>query len=125
MKRGALLSLFLRAYKLCDPQFLDVELKFRKDSVLKKAGQIFYYPDQRPEPEQLPTLCLLYNKTGLNMLMPILKSQNVRYICKQSNSIRSQHVNTNNSRIQNQDVGTYVVKDNNCNSMYIGEPDDH
>ena len=51
MKRGALLSLFLRAYKLCDPQFLDVELKFRKDSVLKKAGQIFYYPDQRPEPE--------------------------------------------------------------------------
>ena len=86
-----MLPLFLREYRLCDSQFLDTELKFLKDSFSKlaypahfineahkKAKQRFYCPEQRPEPEQLPTLCLPYNKTGLNLLKPILKSQNVR-----------------------------------------------
>ena len=136
IKRGVLLSQLLRAYRLCDPQFLATELKYLNvtfsrlgypDHLIQSAhaaarSRFYACVDGEGElAERAPVLVLPFVADDV-FLRNFLKSYNVKLVNRQFNSLRSNLVQTNNTLSQSSNKpGTYVIPCSDCDCAYIGE----
>ena len=131
VKRGVASSLFLRALRICDPQYLDEEIKFLRlsfmklgypshflDAALSRARRTFYQVSPPRETPQLPVLSLSYTEEVYSLRRP-LHPLNCRLSFRQVNTIRHNLVRTSPSAPSK--VGTYAIPCSSCDRQYFGE----
>ncbi|XP_063592242.1 uncharacterized protein LOC134769443, partial [Penaeus indicus] len=131
VKRGVATSLFLRALRICDPQYLDGEIDFLRrsfsklgyprhvlDAALSRARRTFYHESSPKETPHLPTLSLPYTEEIHSLRRP-LHTLNCRLVFRQVNTLRRNLVHT--SPPSSSKVGTYAVPCGSCDKQYFGE----
>ena len=138
VKRGALHTLFLRAYRICDQLYLEQEISFlysafRKvgfplryiDSVHSKVKKKFYHPQNREPNEDLPpTICLPYNSFVKQSVAPMFRAQGCRVVNYASNTIKSNLVKNRPPRPTENEPDrpcVYEIPCNSCPQSYFGE----
>ena len=134
VKTNVLTNLFFRAYRICDPIFVDKEIDFLVDSFsklcypkyfitccLRKARKMYFTPIEKDPPNFKMTLCLPYNPH----LEPLTKhidrnkpGYNISF--HYHNTLRSRLVKNNLSNHRSS-AGVYAIPCNDCNKCYIGE----
>ena len=131
VKRSVLFSIFLRAYRLCSPQFIQDELELIRKTFSKLA-----YPEHfitkvhrdakrkhssptvaPPERDHKPVLRLPFNKFTNDVLNPILRSHEIAIAHSSSNTLKSAVHKTRPS----QRGGVYAVPCGECPKVYIGQ----
>ena len=138
VKKGVLVSLFLRALRICDPQFLDFELTHLRQSfsrlgypprfisqALSQAKRSFYSPPPpptpTPPPPKPPVLCLPYI-APLQNLSHLTRPLNLQLVFKQTNTLRSNLVHTSPPPTSDSNSpGVYSISCSSCPSTYFGE----
>ncbi|XP_069999233.1 uncharacterized protein, partial [Penaeus vannamei] len=131
VKRGVATSLFLRALRICDPQYLDGEIDFLRrsfsklgyprhvlDVALSRARRTFYHDSPPNESPHLPVLSLPYTEEIYSLRRP-LQSLNCRLSLRQVNTLRRNLVHT--CPPSTSKVGTYAVPCASCDKQYFGE----
>ena len=119
VKRGVATSLFLRALRICDPQYLDGEIDFLRrsfsklgyprhvlDAALSRARRTFYSDSPPNETPHLPVLSLPYTDEIYSLRRP-LQSLNCRLAFHQVNTLRRNLVHT--CPPSSTKVGTYAI----------------
>lgn len=128
-KQGVIVGLFLRAFRICDPQFLDAEISYIKDTfnklgysflfiqkALKRARTSFFSPlpiNTRPRSVFVP-VPFIPNKE-VSKLIP-----NVQLVTSASNKLNNllRHPSTKSS---NRPGVIYEIPCRDCPQKYIGE----
>ena len=133
IKEAAINNIFQRAYKLCDPQFLDHEIKFIY-KIFKNLGyekyfidksyykaRLAYYKARNTEKRNyektlvLPPEC---EKENISKLVP----SNVRLVYSTNNTTKK-YLRNKETKGLRKDAGIYSIPCNSCNLQYIGESD--
>lgn len=130
VKYSVISSMFLRALRLCSPQFLESEnvkiwnifreLKYPDWFIQKayfKARKTFYVPPS-PDSRKKQYLCLPYIN-GLENIKPFAKNLNVELAFKYSSTVKNMLVKNNFTKQEN--VGVYSIPCKDCSLVYIGE----
>ena len=134
VKLGAINSIFLRAYKICDREFLDEEICFITqvfkqlgyddcfiEKAHSKAKKVFYTTNKREVKKYekvvvLPSVCEGYSyKT--------LFHKDVRVVFN-NNSTTRQFLRNPITKQADSDAGIYAIPCEDCPKKYIGESDD-
>ena len=133
VKLGAINSIFIRAYKICDPQFLEAEIEFIFNTFLKlgyqrnfiekshqKARSIYYKCRDKPVNNFSHTIVLpcICNNNYVKSLFP----PTVRLVYSNNNTVKS-FLRNPITKCMTTDAGIYRVPCNRCNLVYIGESD--
>ena len=134
VKRSVLLSLFLRAFRICDPEFLDSEISHLRQSfsrlgypshfinqTLSRAKRSFYSPPpppSTPPATKPPVLCLPYI-SSLQNLSNLTRPLDLQLVYRQTNTLRSNLVHT--SPPNSNTSGVYSISCSSCPATYIGE----
>ena len=135
MKRSTVYSLFLRALRICDPPYLDVEIAYIRTSFLRlaypnhiinaalsDAKRRFYSQKALNSFDNTSKFFSVpYNKSCGKLLSTIFRSQNINLVNRSSNSLRSQLVRTKPPCDSSQSGGVYVIPCKDCDSCYVGE----
>lgn len=134
VKLSAISSLFLRAYRLCDSEYIDSEVIFIKntflslgyknffiDRALFRARRTFYQSHEsgeKPEYNEFVILPSFIDNVHINKLFP----PNVRIVYSGGNSIKTFLRNPATKGIGS-NAGVYSIPCSDCNLKYIGETD--
>ena len=132
-KEAAINNIFQRAYKLCDPQFLDHKIKFIY-KIFKNLGyekyfidksyykaRLAYYKARNTEKRNyektlvLPPEC---EKENISKLVP----SDVRLVYSTNNTTKK-YLRNKETKCLRKDEGIYSSPCNSCNLQYIGESD--
>ena len=134
VKYSSISSMFLRAYRVCDPQYLDEELakifqifsqlfypKWFIDEAHRKARKTFFQINSKPD-ENDPKRCIVlpFNK-NLKFLNKVLKDTDYKIAFNNPGTIGKTLIsNKDNSKIE---AGVYKIpcKEINCKKNYFGE----
>jgi hypothetical protein len=134
IKKGAINSIFLRAYKICNATYLKQEINFIFDTFRKlgydnnfiqqahlKARKLFYVGRNNTAAKQfektivLPSIC---ENNYVKKLFP----KNVRIVYSNNATTQNFLRNSITKQISN-DAGIYSIKCKDCPKYYIGESD--
>ena len=139
VKRSALFSLLLRAYRICDSQYLQAEIDhlykaFKRsgypphilDSVhsgVKRKVFNAAQPVVEDEDQRRPTIALPHSIYVNNFVTPMFKANNCRVVNKANNTIKSKIVHNRPPRniAPNRRSGVYKIPCDNCNKSYYGQ----
>ena len=130
VKRSVFISMFIRAYKICDPPFLDDEIDniFRIGQKLQypkrvlslchtKARKKVYNPRvNQVNQENTKTIVLPYHVNFLDIIQP-LKVLGINVAFTYNNTIKSQLLR---NRPKDTPGSVYEIPCQNCDSRYIG-----
>ena len=134
VKLGAINSIFLRAYKICDREFLDEEISFITQVFKQlgydecfiakahgKARKVFYSTNRREVKQYekvvvLPSVC---EKSSCKTLF----HDDVRVVFN-NNSTTRQYLRNPITKQAASDAGVYAIPCAGCPERYIGESDD-
>ena len=134
VKLGVISNMYLRAYKVCDSQYLDQEINklaeifqslgYSKDFISKahnKARKTFYNNEQKQfNKENYPLLVLPETNCNTKMLSSCLKDCNIVDVYRNTNTLAKSL-----KKKKNHSCGTqaciYTIPCSSCNRMYIGE----
>ena len=140
VKRSALFSLLLRAYRLCNYQYLQQEIDY-----LYEAFQKVGYPahvfesvhsgvkrkvfnnsppiEQDAAEQRIPTIVLPHNNFVHKFVSPMLKANNCRVVHRAGNTIKSNIVRNRppQNLPNNHRSGVYKIPCNTCNKAYFGQ----
>lgn len=130
IKQSVFQSMFLRALRVCSPEFFDEEIAIIKsigdklcypDYFLERcydfAKKTFYNQEPRPKTYYKNTLCLPYHE-NFSHLVTILKRIGITVVFKFEKTIRN--VLIKNSPEDNNNI-IYSIHCNSCNIPYIGQ----
>ena len=132
IKKSILHSLFLRAFRLCDPSFIDVEIKFLTTTflslgypeyfihrVLKYTKERFYSDLHRPQNFDLSNVIILPYCHELEKFKYSLRTSfGINLVFTYDFTIMKFLVKNNDSTDSG---GVYVVPCSSCNLFYVGE----
>ena len=133
IKEGAINNIFQRAYKVCDPQYLDEEINFINTTFINlgygknfverahfKARQSYYKSVFKEKIKYENTLVIPpeCEKVNISQFVP----KNVRLVYSSSNTTKKYLRNKVTKGIR-KDAGIYSIPCNSCNLQYIGESD--
>lgn len=133
VKQSVLFSMFLRAYRICDGSFLQVEINYIQktfqglgypppviERVHSKVRSKFYTPLVHREPlSPKPTVRLPHNQFTEKYMAPTLRAQNLRVANPSYNSIGSKIVRRRPSSTVN--CGVYIIPCSECELSYVGQ----
>ena len=137
VKRGAVFSLLLRAYRLCDAPFLQTEIDYLYqaflnvgfpshviDEVHSSVKKKFYTREAPPSEERLnmPTICLPNSEFVSKFVKPLFHANDCRVVTGSSCTLRNILVHNKPPR-DTDDLSGVVYKINckDCNLCYVGE----
>lgn len=135
IKRGVLISMFLRALRLCDPEFINEELNYISTSFGKLAypdhfistalsqARRKFYSDQVTQPNNdnsFKTLSIPHTDQT-KTIVPVFAAHNIKIVNKCSNSLKHNLVKTRPSSDSNEIPGTYVIPCKDCPQAYVGQ----
>ena len=140
VKRNVLSNMFFRAFRICDPKYLDSEIAHIRNSFsrlgypphfieksLSIARKRFYNPSPPKGFSMNNNITLPYSKrmeSIKNSIDSVRSSTNtdnsLTLTFKYPNTIRNRLVK-NSCRIDNRELGVYCVPCLQCNECYIGE----
>ena len=137
IKRGVIVGLFLRAFRLCSPQYLDNELDSIKNSfldlaypqwfidlALSKARNIYFSSNDNCSnwnKDGLKVITLPYNQR-LKEITSMLDDKVHKFVFQYKNTIKKCICNNQFGRRNNEiEKGVYVINCNDCNLAYVGE----
>ena len=131
IKKSVFSSMFLRALKVCDPEYLDTELQHINlvgkklcypESFINMAwiqARKTYYESGNKQPFNLSNiLCLPYHRE-LEPISKTLKDLNINVVFKYESTIRNALVK-NSPTIQNS-PGVYCIPCKGCQHIYVGQ----
>jgi predicted GIY-YIG superfamily endonuclease len=132
-KRGIIIGQFLRALRLCSPQYVDEELLYISEvfkklaypeniiySALRTAKKRFYIPHEN-ENEDLKNKNIILIPSLPSKILRDSIPQCISIITKGINKISSEII-TNRNSIK-YDAGIYKIPCDDCEKCYIGETD--
>ena len=134
IKLGTIANIFLRAYRICNNQFLDDEINYIYSTFYKlgyskafidkghfKSRRTYYGTNNRNNSNYSNPLILppISDPT----IPTIAKQLDITIVHKNSNTIRSNFSNKLKPNINN-NAGIYSISCNDCNLKYIGESND-
>lgn len=130
VKRAVFSGMFLRALRVCSPEFFDEEianifeigkkLKYPKsilDLAFGQAKRTFYKQTTKSKPELKNSLVLPYSE-GLVNLAPALKNLNINLVFKNDNTVKSMLIKNSPSSVAG---CVYSIPCNECACVYIGQ----
>ena len=130
IKFGVMIGFFLRAYRVCDAFYLDLEITRIYDSFLKlhyprflisaahkKARIIFYNP--KIKKKQCKTTIILPECNTSNNIKSLLNKE-YQFVQKTYNTI-GKYTRRVPGKPKNSEAGVYKIPCNDCDSIYIGE----
>ena len=131
IKRSVFISMFLRALRICDPEYHDEEIEkifeigkrlcypfsFLEDCYVKTKRR-FYNNIERNKFQYQNVLTLPFRRE-LKPLVNLLKELNINIIFKYSDTIKNMIIR--NSPRETNHGGVYYVPCKECNSGYIGQ----
>ena len=138
VKRSALFSLFLRAYRICDSTHLETEIDYIF-SCFKKVGypQFFiqrvlsdvrkkYFnrnssPVSQDDNSRKPVISLPYNSFANRYIKPLFAAEDSRVVHCSNNTLRKNLFKPKPPCSSRSSSGVYVVPCNDCSQCYIGE----
>ena len=128
-KTGIIIGFFLRAYRICDPIFIDQEItkiyeSFRKrdypnyfiNNARRKAEKIYYNP--RVKTNDITRISL--PKISINTDIQNILGKDIKIVEKMSKTIGSQ-LRKIPGKINEAEGGIYKIPCKDCNKIYIGE----
>ena len=132
IQKGVIQGFFLRAYRLCDPNYLDTEIRTIFDtfsrlgyknpfisSAMHKARTKFHGLTQRiQQAEDLKTISIPYF-SGLESLQRPFLHHNIRLVFTFPNTIKKLLIK--NGPKSDVESGVYLVPCQECPEVYIGE----
>ena len=139
IKTNIIMNFVLRAYKVCDPEFIDGELShirnvFNKlcypsyfiDKAFSKAKKKIYNPpshNMNRENKNNNFLSIPYHPKLLEISQKINRSSNgnVNIVFNYNNTVRKMLVHNKTPDNNNKDVGVYEIPCKDCNEKYFGE----
>ena len=140
VKRNIVVNMFLRAFKICDPIFIDEEInhlfktfenigypKFFIVNCLSLARKKYYIPAPKRPFQRANNITLPYSKDleGISKTLEHVNSQtkkedSINLSFNYNNTLRSRLVR-NQVRDNTKDVGVYCIPCLDCDKSYIGE----
>lgn len=129
-KASVLSSMYLRAYRICSPEFLDDEflricniaskLKYPKYLIenSQKMARKSYFEDKTKDTFNSKNLLVLPYHDNFIKLPHILKNFNIQVIFSNSNTVRSLLIKNSP---ENKEGCVYKIPCKNCNKCYIGQ----
>ena len=131
VKKSVFVGMFLRAFRICDPEYFDTEIKRifdigRKlcypltflESCFNKTKRRFYEGSQRDSIVLVNILSLPF-RHEFCPLVNLLKVFNINVIFKYEDTIRN--IVIKNSPESNTNIGVYNVPCKDCNLIYVGQ----
>ena len=131
------MNFVLRAYKVCDPEFIDAELShirsvFNKlcypsyfiDKAFSKARKKIYNPQSQNNKENNHNfLSIPYHPNLLEISNKINRSANgnVNIVFNYNNTVRKMLVHNKTQDNNKKEVGVYEIPCKDCNEKYFGE----
>ena len=134
VKLGVISNIFLRAYKICDMEYLDEELQTIKSSFQKLGYSLYfinkahskarknYYSNLNRQPflkENENILVLPQTSRNSKLINSSLRKCNILPVYRNTNILRNEL--TSSKRIDEEKPCIYKINCNNCNKCYIGE----
>ena len=130
IKMSVFSGMFLRALRVCDPEYLDEEFKFIYnlasklcypvdliDRCLVKAEKTFYNVDIKI-PFSVDNLLVLPFQQEFTSLVTSLKHMNINVVFNYDNTIKSSLIKNSPN---NDSGGVYIVPCKDCNDVYVGQ----
>ena len=130
VKHSTFSSMFLRALRICDPEFLDEELNYihnlanklcySKDfsnHCLRKAEKTFYSNNNRQPFNKKNILALPYHQE-LTPLSHILKNLNIHVVFRYENTVKSSLIKNSP---HNSSGCVYAIPCKHCDDIYVGQ----
>lgn len=134
IKTGAISSIFLRAYRISDPEFLDEELQFITQTFENlgytksfiqnshlKARKTFYTPILKIPADQSKVVVLPSNCKNVNINNLFSADTKIAF---RSSSTTKQFLRHFLTKSFESDAGIYAIPCSTCPKRYIGESDD-
>ena len=137
IKTNIIMNFVLRAYKVCDPEFIDAELShirsvFNKlcypsyfiDKAFSKARKKIYNPQsQNNKGNNHNFLSIPFHPNLLEISNKINRSANgnVNIIFNYNNTVRKMLVHNKTQDNNKKEVGVYEIPCKDCNEKYLGE----
>ena len=131
VKKSVFSCMFLRALRICDPEYFDVEIEriFNTgktlcyplgflESCFSKTKKKFYENSQRDRVVTSNTLSLPF-RLELKPLVGLLKSLKINVVFRYENTIKN--IIVKNSPSPDRNIGVYSIPCNFCNQKYIGQ----
>ena len=134
IKSNVLTNLFFRAFRICDPQFIDQEInyliesfkklcypKFFIQQCLSRARSMYFIPrDRQNKVDYVKSLPLPYTEE-LSKFGKRLNKANSGFdvVFKYNNTTKKKLVK--NNPVSKEDVGVYVIPCKDCTKCYVGE----
>ena len=131
VKRSIFNSMFLRALRICDPEFFDGEIKkiyaigknlcypaYFIDACFSKTKKRFYENGERIQLQFNNVLTLPF-RNELKPLTKILKQLNINVVFKYESTIRNLIIK--NSPVEERNCGVYYIPCKGCDLVYVGQ----
>ena len=138
VKRSALFSLLLRAYRICDHTYLQQEIDYLYNA-FRKVGypphifesvhsgvkrKIFNNtpPVEEDAAQRVPTIVLPHNNFVEKFVSPMFRANNCRIVHNAGNTIKNNIVHNRPPRnIEDNRSGVYKIPCNTCPKSYYGQ----
>ena len=137
IKSNVIVNFVIRAYRICDPQFLDTELLhirkvFKKlcypehfiDKAFTRAKRQIYNPvSDRSNSNNQRFLSIPFHPSILPLQMKINRNmkEDINVVFKFENTIRKKLVRNKTEDETNKEIGVYEIPCKECNLKYYGE----
>ena len=133
VKMSVITSMFIRAYRICSPMFLDDEidtirkvfsdLKYPRhfiDKAHQKARKKFYSPiDNNPFNIQNKRIISLPHSKNIDHVQNVFKESDIKVVFKYPNTLGKSLIN-NKPHIKEK-AGVYMIPCRDCDKAYFGE----
>ena len=137
VKRSVLFGLILRAYRICDPEYLEGELdtiytEFKKlgypdhfcDKIHYDVRRKHFEQETRERPQEgsrMDNVALPFNKFTQSVASPILRQHNLRVNYKATNTLKKTLIRNRPTRSEENEVGIYRITCDDCPRVYLGQ----
>ena len=128
-------GLFLRALRICSPQYLDTELELIRSQLLKlgypvwfltkalSKAKVSFYKTATPNPKcfwDKKTIKIPYNES-INASSKMLPNNQIKFTFNYPNSIFKKIVNVHQRTKENSSPGVYKLPCQDCDKVYWGQ----